>query len=100
MTKRTKATSISPAVKVIVYARDEGLCIFCGRPGNPEAHVIPRSQGGLGIEENIITVCRPCHDAMDNGKYRREFVEAAKDYLAKHYGTIDKDKLIYRKGNA
>lgn len=98
MTKRTRATSISPEVKVIVYARDEGLCIFCKRPGNPEAHVISRAQGGLGIEENIITVCRECHEAMDAGKYRREFVEAAKRYLAKFYGEKDKKDLVFRKG--
>lgn len=49
MHHRTKACSITKKVKMIVYERDEGLCIFCGKPGNPVAHVISRAHGGLGV---------------------------------------------------
>ena len=64
--KRTKACSISTKTKLIVYERDKGCCIFCGKIGLPEAHIIPRSHGGLGCEENIVTACRSCHDKLDN----------------------------------
>ena len=65
MNERTKACAISKATKDAVYKRDRGQCVLCGKPGLPEAHYIPRSKGGLGIEQNIVTLCRPCHDLMD-----------------------------------
>lgn len=96
MTKRTKATSISGEVKRIVYARDNGECIFCHSPGNPEAHVLPRSKGGLGVEENVVTVCRMCHELMDNSPYRAHFLEVARNHLRKFY---EEDAVIkYSKG--
>ena len=96
--RRSKACDISPEVKRIVYARDGGLCVICHRPGDPNAHYIPRSHGGLGIEENVVTLCRFCHDAFDNGPYRAEFGGAIRDYLSKYYKDWDERKLIYRKG--
>lgn len=42
--KRSKACDISPATKKIVYARDNGRCIICGKRGNPNSHFIKRSQ--------------------------------------------------------
>ena len=64
--KRTKALSITPKVKKTVYERDGGRCVLCGSPhGLPEAHYIPRSRGGLGIPENIVTLCRNCHRELD-----------------------------------
>ena len=72
--KRTKACEISKKTKLIVYERDGGCCIFCGKIGLPEAHVIPRSHGGLGCPENIITVCRSCHDKLDNSTERKKMI--------------------------
>ena len=97
--KRAKACAISPGVKRIVYDRDGGKCVYCGRPGFPEAHFIPRSKGGLGIPENILTLCRECHDKYDHGvrlmrEGMREFFE---DYLKSHYPGWDEEKLIYHK---
>lgn len=94
-----KATSISPRVKEAVYERDGGLCIFCGRRGLPEAHVVPRSRGGMGVEENIITVCRQCHNAMD-GADRKKKLEIAKRYLRERYPGWDEKKLEYHKGGS
>jgi len=96
--KRSRATDIPKAVKDRVYERDGGICIFCGHPGLPEAHCIPRAQGGLGVEQNVVTACRVCHDAMDNGKYGGQFRVLAKAYLKKWYPDWDETKLIYKKG--
>ena len=63
MRRRTKALQIPPAVKRAVHDRDGGLCILCGRPGDPVAHYISRAQGGLGIAENVVTLCGGCHTA-------------------------------------
>ena len=72
MHKRTRACAISKKTKQRVYERDMGVCIFCGVPGLPEAHVVSRSRGGLGCEENIVTVCRICHDKLDNSVERQQ----------------------------
>lgn len=98
-TKRAKATQIPAKVKKIVYERDNGACIVCGRPGAPEAHYIPRSKGGLGIEENIVTLCRECHRKFDQGDAEEMHYTGAiiATYLAEHYPDWNPDKLVYRK---
>ena len=95
--KRTMATSISPAVREAVEQRDGGRCIFCKMPGRGEAHFISRAQGGIGSEENIITVCRGCHDRMDNSQARPLMLKIAEAYLREHYPEWDKENLIYKK---
>jgi 5-methylcytosine-specific restriction endonuclease McrA len=99
--RRTKATDISPAVKKKVEKRDsyEGCpcCIWCGKPhSRGEAHYISRAQGGLGIEENLLTLCPDCHRLYD-GKMRKEMRPLFKIYLKSKYPGWDESKLIYRK---
>ncbi len=96
--KRSKATDIPQSVKIIVYARDEGMCIFCGRSGLPNAHYVARSQGGLGIEENIITACPVCHQRLDNSTDRKRMKLIAAEYLREKYPGWDERNLVYRKG--
>lgn len=97
MHRRTKACAISRKTKIRVYDRDEGRCIFCGRPGLPEAHVVPRSHGGLGIEENIVTACRPCHDMLDNSVFRQRMLEVAAEHLRQFYPDWNINDFIYEK---
>lgn len=98
MQKRTKATDIPPKVKKIVEEREGGVCLFCGSPNaRGEAHVIARSQGGLGIEQNIICICRRCHDLMDNSTYREHYVNRAKEYLKSKYPDWNEEDLVYNK---
>lgn len=96
--KRSKATDIPKQVKAEVWDRDGGLCIFCGRPGAPNAHVIPRSQGGLGIPDNIVTACAECHRRLDSTLYRKIYLDAAERHLRAVNSTWRRDKCIYRKG--
>lgn len=97
--KRAKATQISTKVKTAVYDRDNGLCVVCGRPGYPNAHYIPRSAGGLGIEENIVTLCMECHDRFDfgDGETMAGIGDRIREYLMEHYPEWDEEKLVYRK---
>ena len=97
MHKRTRACAISKKTKLRVYERDKGRCIFCGAPGLPEAHVVPRSHGGLGIEQNIVTLCRKCHDKMDNSTDRQQMLQVAADYLKRFYPDWSQQSLIYDK---
>ena len=98
--RRSRATDIPQSVKKIVYERDGGRCIFCGAPGSPNAHVISRAHGGLGIEENIVTACFNCHFMMDNSPDRKIYLQAAKTYLQGIYGLRDESENIYRKERA
>lgn len=97
MNKRTKALAISQAVKAKVFRRDNGLCILCGRAGLPEAHYIPRSQGGLGIEQNIVTLCRFCHNKLDQTTERGELLERVKEHLDLWYPDFSDTDRIYKK---
>lgn len=98
MRKETKATKIPEKVKKAVWERDGKCCIVCFKPGNPWCHYIPRSQGGLGIEENIITLCDDCHKLFDQSAKRRYMKEYIKRYLKMKYPGWDETKLIYKKG--
>ena len=88
-------------MKEKVWKRDRGKCIFCHNPVDvffANAHFIPRSAGGLGIEENIFTACEQCHHEQDNGKNTKEHDQKAKKYLKSIYGSKWKvENLIYKK---
>lgn len=101
MHRQTKSTSISQETKRKVYERDRQHCVFCGRWVDAScacAHFIARSQGGLGIEENILTLCAWCHQQYDNSPYRHEMRTLFAEHLKKHYSGWDEQKLIYKKG--
>lgn len=104
----TKATAIPPAVKYKVYERDRHRCIVCGMyirqdddgsyiGGGPHAHYIRRSKGGLGIEENVVTLCDKCHHDYDNGYHRREIGDWISEYLERFYPDFDDYDRVYHK---
>lgn len=95
--KRSQATDIPKDVKDTVWERDGQRCIFCGSPqARPEAHVIPRSSGGLGVEKNIITVCRRCHTLLDQTERRDKMFDQAKHYLYSLYGEFREEEVKYK----
>ena len=98
MNNRTKALQIPPRVKRIVYERDGGRCIICGASGNPDAHYVSRAQGGLGIEENVVTLCWCCHRIYDQTEKRETYRRVIAEYLQGCYPNWDANNLIYRKG--
>lgn len=96
--KRSKACDIPPNVKKIVYERDNGRCIICGKRGNPNAHFVKRGQGGLGIPENVVTLCPDCHYQEDFGLNCKWYEKRIEEYLRNYYGdSWSRDKLIYKK---
>ncbi len=96
---RSKATDIPKKVKDRVYKRDDGCCIICGKPGMPNAHYISRQRGGLGIEQNIVTLCHNCHYAYDFGdaKQREACKYIIKEYLSSCYPDFNEEKLYFKK---
>lgn len=98
MSKMSKACDISERVRKTVYDRDSHKCIICGsRNGIPNAHYLRRSQGGLGVEQNIVTLCQECHHEFDNGKQGENYKTAIKAYLMAHYDDWNEKNLVYDK---
>jgi len=104
MTARTKALAVSPAEREAVLRRQEidgyPCCIFCGKPSREldMAHYIPRSKSGLGIEQNLVGLCRfPCHSELDHSGRRKELLHKVKAYLQSQYENWTEENLVYRK---
>lgn len=98
MHSRTKALQIPPKVKRRVWERDGKCCILCGNPNAaPNAHYVSRRQSGLGIEQNIVTLCLRCHAAYDQGIAREEIGKIIRAYLMSCYPDWDEADIVYRK---
>jgi len=55
------------ALRIAVIARAEGRCQYCGAWGHLDAHhVVKRSQGGTDTMDNLVALCRSCHDRTDS----------------------------------
>lgn len=109
--KQKEATAIPFEVKLKVYHRDNKRCIICGRfipydeetktwiGGGSHCHYIRRSQGGLGIEENIVTLCNSCHYEFDEGKHHQEIRDYISEYLDRFYPDFEDENRVYHKYN-
>lgn len=107
--QRTKALEIPPKVKKAVAHRDSvddyPCCLWCGKPAPTDnitafscAHFLPRSRGGLGIEQNILTLCWDCHMQYDQSDSRERMGDFFKGYLKSKYPDWREENLIYKKG--
>lgn len=99
MYDRTKAISIPPKIREEVETRDNHQCVFCHTTDGVrgEAHYIRRSQSGLGIPQNLLTVCRSCHRQLDEGQAKELYHERAKEYLKSIYPDWNEEDLVYNK---
>lgn len=96
--RRSKACDIPQKVKQVVWERDNHCCIYCGRTyAMPSCHYISRAFGGLGIEQNIVTLCADCHHNTDNSSMRPIMLEFIRDYLKSKYKDWNEQDLIYKK---
>lgn len=96
---RAKSCDISDSVKRKVWERDNHRCVLClSSNAKPNAHFIPRSKGGLGVEKNILTLCPTCHSNYDQTTQRRHLQAELREYLIKTYcGDWDEAELYYRR---
>ena len=106
MRKDTMARAFDTETKIAISVRDSidewPCCVFCGAaaPGPlswSNAHYISRAQGGLGIEQNGLTLCPACHRKYDQTTAREEMRGYFLEYLSEHYEDWSEDALIYRK---
>lgn len=102
---RAKACDIPKRVKDAVWERDGHRCIICGSPiAMPNAHYKSRAKGGLGIEQNIVTLCtnfseNKCHYKYDFGtkEEKEEIEEKIREYLQGCYPDWDEEELVYNR---
>lgn len=96
--KRKASTDIDNKSRNEVHKRDGLCCVYCGKTNQPIelAHYISRAHGGLGIPENLVSLCIFCHDDYD-GELREEIRPFLKEYLKSCYTEWDEKKLIYQK---
>ena len=93
-----------------IHKRDDERCLFCemgyhlpeppGYPGELQImHIVPRSQNGMGVEQNGVLGCAYHHREMDNGNkgLRTEMLQILEDYMRSHYPGWTRDSLIYHK---
>lgn len=98
MHRQTKATAIPAAVKKEVWQRDFCRCVLCHSiNAGPHCHFVRRSQGGLGIPENIWTGCQICHDEFDSEATDGPMHERLREYFRTLYPDWDEKNLKYRK---
>ena len=102
----TIARSFSIPVKKAIAKRDSidgwPCCVYCGAAAPEElawsnAHFVSRAQGGIGTEQNGLTLCPICHRKYDQTTARKEMRNFLREYLMDHYGDWDEDSLYYRK---
>lgn len=96
----TKHTAIPTEVKRAVAERDSingrCCCILCGSPyASPSAHIVRRSQGGQGVEENIVSLCADCHRRMDEGE--GDLMDRAIAYIKSKYPDWTPESVTYKK---
>ena len=107
MHKDTKARDFDRKAKIAISQRDSiggwPCCVYCGAAAPAplawsNAHYIARSQAGLGIPENGLTLCPECHRRYDQTTDRMKMREFFREYLREHYENWSEEALIYRKG--
>lgn len=106
MRKDTNARAFDRKTKERIAERDSidgwPCCVNCGAAAPAplawsNAHFISRAQGGLGIEENGVTMCPRCHRLYDQTTERPKIREFLREYLMEHYPDWDESKIYYRR---
>ena len=106
MRKDTKARDFDRKTKEKIAERDSfdgwPCCVKCGAAAPApmawsNAHFISRAQGGLGIEQNGVTLCPVCHRKYDQTTERSKIRKFLREYLMEHYPDWDESKLYYRR---
>lgn len=66
-----KKTIIPGGIEAAVLRRAEGKCELCKTEFHLSPHhIIPRSDGGLTNLDNLIALCKRCHDEVEDQGYR------------------------------
>ncbi len=73
---------IPERVKQFVFYRDSWHCRNCfNSNGLDPHHVIYRSAGGKDTADNLLTLCRKCHDDIHAGRLRLEVISVIENNI-------------------
>lgn len=100
--EKVQALKISTTTYNKVLERDNYACVLClmlGKHPNRKDHnilechhYINKSHLGMGIEQNLVMLCKQHH--LTETKYRNEI----KKYLMSKYDNWNEEDLVFRKG--
>jgi len=86
-------------VREYVLYRDKHTCQICkGKSGDSVLevhHIIPRSKGGTNRPDNLITLCRTCHQNLHRNNLKVSLT-ANKNFKAETFMSIVRWKLVNR----
>lgn len=105
-----RAHGAPPLTNRALFARDQNLCLYCGRPF-PDGeltrdHLVPRSRGGPDQWDNVVAACRRCNhhkgnrllEEMDLGLKALPYTPNFAEYLALiNSGRILGDQMEFLK---
>lgn len=77
-----QGSMLPKAISQAVYRRDDWKCRSCNnRNGLDPHHVIFQSAGGSDTLDNLLALCRKCHDDIHAGRLVLEVLRVLKDNL-------------------
>lgn len=93
---------VPATVSQAVYRRDGWHCRHCNNSnGLDPHHVIFAGQGGPETLDNLITLCRRCHDMIHAGELRVEIVKVIPGVdIIVRFWPVEKKKAKWKEGNA
>lgn len=78
-----QSQSIDNKAKRAYKETHKPYCEVCGEPMKDVHHIIPVREGGTNDEDNLICLCRSCHQKAHRSKYYDKIIKMAKIALKK-----------------
>lgn len=109
--KLARKTEFTAKARKAIHKRDRETCVFCAAGYEPPEdpaycrtalqimHIVPRSQLGMGVEQNGVLGCIWHHQMLDNGnrENRREMLAMLEDRMRRMYPGWTRASVTYRK---
>lgn len=110
--KLTRHLEFTAKARKAIHKRDNETCVFCAAGYEPPEdpaycrtalqimHIVPRSQLGMGVEQNGVLGCVWHHQMMDNGnrENREEMLTMLEERMRRIYPGWTRETVTYRKG--
>lgn len=109
--KLARKLEFTAKARKAIHRRDEETCVFCQmgyempedlsycRTGLQIMHIVPRSQLGMGVEQNGVLGCVWHHNMLDadNKGRRREMLEILEGRMRGYYPGWTRESVTFRK---
>ena len=112
--KLTRHLEFTAKARKAIHKRDNETCVFCAAGYEPPEdpaycrtalqimHIVPRSQLGMGVQQNGVLGCVWHHQMMDNGNLdnRKEMIKMLEERMRRMYPGWSRESVTYRKDGA